>query len=280
VERADNPALHQRPEAFDGLSVNRADNVLALGMVDTREGIIGSQPVVSGPLVGAEQANFSRNGLTGEFGQGAGVDILDNARNHIALAAYRSCDWRLARTDTARSVTAAALVPMPILRLPANEGFVQFHNADQFCEVLIGQPSSYPMAHIPSGFVGTETHVAEDLKRADPLLAGQHQMNDAEPLAKVDIGVFENGADQYGEPIAAAVAASVADPMKGASMGLNIGIAATWANNEFRPAMFSEVQLAGIFIREHPFEIQDGHLMDRLALLPARHAWHSPTVRR
>ncbi len=35
VERADHAALNQRPEALDCLSVNRADNVLPVCMVDS-----------------------------------------------------------------------------------------------------------------------------------------------------------------------------------------------------------------------------------------------------
>jgi hypothetical protein len=118
------------------------------------------------------------------------------------------------------------------------------------------------------------------LKGADPFLAGQHQMDNAEPLAKVDIRVLENGADQDGEPITVrASAARVANPMKGAGMRLDIGMAATRASHKLGPTVFGEVQLAGIFVREHPLEIADGHLMDWLAgLFATGHRVVSPTM--
>jgi len=60
VERADNPTLEDAPKAFNRLSVDRADNVLALGMVNggMRESLL--EVSVAGPLVGAQQANLFR----------------------------------------------------------------------------------------------------------------------------------------------------------------------------------------------------------------------------
>jgi hypothetical protein len=43
--------------------------------------------------------------------------------------------------------------------------------------------------------------------------------------------------------------------------------------------VFGEVQLASVFVWEHPLEIADGHLMDRLAaLFGAGHRGVSPTM--
>src|SRR5207302_609181 len=100
----------------------------------------------------------------------------------------------------------------------------------------------------------------------------------AEPLAKINIRVFEHSADQHGKAITAAGSAGVALPMERAGMRLNLGIAATRARHELGPAMFGEVQLAGVFVREHPLKIADGHLMDRLAF-PLGHDRPSPTMR-
>src|SRR5438270_780415 len=64
-----------------------------------------------------------------------------------------------------------------------------------------------------------------------------------------------------------------------AGMRLDLRIAATWAHDRFRPAMFGQVQLASLFVREDPLEIADGHLSDpRLTPGLASHPRHSPTV--
>ena len=131
--------------------------------------------------------------------------------------------------------------------------FIDFHNANQFGEFLIGQCGANAMAHIPSRLVRAETHVAEHLKGADPFLARQHQVDDTEPLAKVDIGVLENRADENRKPIAVrASAARIANPLERASVRLNLGIAATRANDEFGPPVF------GVFAEDNKPRFRDG----------------------
>ena len=48
------------------------------------------------------------------------------------------------------------------------------------------------MTHGPCGFVGSKTHEAHDLKRAHSFFAGQHEVDDAKPIAKRLIRVFKN----------------------------------------------------------------------------------------
>src|SRR5205823_12757993 len=55
MERADHAAFEDRPEAFDGLSMHRADDVLAFGMVNARVGIFFVKALIARPLVSAEQ---------------------------------------------------------------------------------------------------------------------------------------------------------------------------------------------------------------------------------
>src|ERR1700730_1423589 len=69
------------------------------------------------------------------------------------------------------------------------------------------------MAHEPSGLVGTKAHIALDLQRAHALLAGQHQMNDTEPVAKRLICVLEDRPGNVGEPISGVRGALIALPM-------------------------------------------------------------------
>ncbi len=236
VERANNAPLKDRPKAFNRVGVDRADNVLA-----------------GADLLGNRAPN---KGFKNVAAHG-----FDDASYNLTLAADRADNGRLAGPHTA--TTAAALIPMPVPSLSADECLVHFDDPHELAEILIRETCANPMAHVPSGFVRTKTHIAHDLKGADPLLARQHQVNHAEPLAHRLIGIFEDRIDQYREPIAVATsAACVANPMERAGMRFDFRISATWADDELGPAMLGEVQLASIVIREHRLKIPDGHLVD------------------
>jgi hypothetical protein len=56
---ADHAALNQRPETFDRIGVDCADDILPLGMVDHAVRELAVQTLVSNPLIGAEQADLS-----------------------------------------------------------------------------------------------------------------------------------------------------------------------------------------------------------------------------
>jgi hypothetical protein len=76
VEAPHNTTLDQRPEALDCLRVNRADDVLAFGVVNGRVRIFPVKFLVSLPLVGAEQADFVRDGFADKLGE-----VPDNRPN-------------------------------------------------------------------------------------------------------------------------------------------------------------------------------------------------------
>ncbi len=58
VECADHTALEDRPEAFDGLSMDCTNNIFAPGMVHSGVREIFAETLVAGPLISAEQADF------------------------------------------------------------------------------------------------------------------------------------------------------------------------------------------------------------------------------
>ena len=152
-----------------------------------------------------------------------------------------------------------------VLALAADVGLIDFDDTHQLAEVLILQSSADAMAHVPSRPVRAETHVMIDLERAHPLLAGQHQVNDAEPLAERLIRVLKNRVDQDREPIAVG-GAGMALPMEGTARQLvHFGIAAARAMDARRPAMPNQVSLTGVLIWELPLEVCDGHLLGALA---------------
>ena len=83
VERADHAALEDRPEALNCLRVDRADNVLTLGVVDNGVGIFLVEVLIANPLVGAEQANLVRNCFVYKADECGSTDVLNkHERRH------------------------------------------------------------------------------------------------------------------------------------------------------------------------------------------------------
>lgn len=275
VERTDDAALEDAPKAFNRLRMNSTDNVLSLGMVNSRvwEGFV--EVLVANPLVCAEQANLVGNSFIHEAFQGCGLDIRNDAGNHVSFAADCSDDWGFARTAAARAVPAAALVFVLVLGEAADEGFVNLNDAAKLVRVL-NQRRTDAMAHIPSGFVGAEAHLSHDLEGAYALLAGEHLVRDVKPVTKRLIRVFEDGPGDMGEAVAVN-GALLALPVMTGSERVNLGIAATRANDAFRPAPRDQIGDAGIFVRESRLELGDGHLMDGFGLFGAGHG-RSPCV--
>ena len=109
VERADHAAFEYRPEAFDGLSMNCTDDILASGVVNGGVWVILIEWIVARILIGAKQADFMRDGFADERGESGSPDVRDHARNHIALAANGADDWRFAGTNATGSAATAAL---------------------------------------------------------------------------------------------------------------------------------------------------------------------------
>jgi hypothetical protein len=74
-------------EAFNGLSMDRSDDVLALGMIHSGMREVFAKVLIARPLAGAEQANFVRNRLTDEGLQSFGLNVRNDAGHNISLAA-------------------------------------------------------------------------------------------------------------------------------------------------------------------------------------------------
>jgi hypothetical protein len=273
VECSNHAALSERPETFNRLGVNGADNILAASVVNSLVWEILVEAPVTNPLIGAKQADLGGNGLTHELGKGRGADILDNPRNHIALAADGARDSGLARADAACSTPAAALIPMPVLGLAADEGFINLDGPYELPELFLAETRANAVAHIPSGSVRAEAHHAMDLKRADPLLAGEHEVDDAEPLAKRLIGVLENRPGDVGEAVIGPRGGTgIAQPVPGhRAVRLDLYVAAAGTGDAFGPAVPDQIGTARILIRERRFPLADGHLMDLLGLFGAGH---------
>ena len=82
VKGANHAALENRPEPFNGLSVDCADDILASRMVNGSVREIFVEDVVCGPLIGAKQTDFMGNGFSDKCIKRCGLDVRDYPRPH------------------------------------------------------------------------------------------------------------------------------------------------------------------------------------------------------
>jgi len=263
VECADNAALNQRPKAIDCLSMNRTDNVLVLVMINSRVREFPEIVAIAGPRVGCEQADFVGNRFVHKFEYGLRVDAFQNFGDDFTLPADCADDLDLAGAWIAGA--AAPLVPMFVLVLPADVGFVHLDDASELVRLVFAEASADTVAHIERGFVGAEAHDALNLQCADTLLAGQHHMDDPEPVAEGLIRVLEDRPYQNGEPIAARLGALAALPMEGPiGHGINVNIPASRAMDALGPATGDEVAFAIVIRGKHVVKLLNCKLFYRL----------------
>ena len=69
------PRFTSDQETIDCLSVNSANDVLPLGVVNDGVRIFFVQMLVANPLIGAEQADFVRDGFADKLDQSIGADV-------------------------------------------------------------------------------------------------------------------------------------------------------------------------------------------------------------
>jgi hypothetical protein len=263
VITAHNAALNQRPEALNRVGVDRADNVLAKLVIDNAVTVsVAGEIAVAGIGVGAEQADFVGNGFSYEILDRCHVGAENHAGNDVTLASDRADNRRLKRIVTA-TARAASLVQMTVFIFPADVGFVYFDDAAELLDVLDQRGADF-VTHQPRGFVGTEAHVAHDLQCAHAFLAGQHQVNDFEPVAERLVGVLEDSPGDMGEPITVR-GTLFALPMPLARFEvIDFGIAAARAMHAIWPSTGDQIGFAGFLVREGFVKLSGGHLRNGL----------------
>jgi hypothetical protein len=247
-----NPALQDRPEAFDCVRMNRANNMLPDGVINGLVRKTMLQPHIAGISIGAEKADAIRDGFANKSLKGVAVGPLDNARNDVALALNCPNNSRLAGVA------------------PADIGFVNFYDPAEFLDVL-DHGSSDLVAHKPSGFVRSEAHVAEDLEGAHAFLADQHKVGDAVPIFERFIRVLKDCPGQVREAIAL-VCARIALPMKSHCRDWIDSLrAATRTADALGPSPCDQVSDAIFLSLKERVELRGGQLMDWLRMLSAGH---------
>ena len=258
VMGADDPALNQRPEAFDGVGVHRADNVLVVRVADDFVRIFAGESLVANPFVRNQQAHLVGDDLPDEALERRGIVALDHAGNHAAVALDRADDRSLARTEAA-TTGAATVTNVPVLCLAADISFVNLDRAEQLALGAVLHRDPDAMAHIPSGFVGAGAKHPVDLMRAHALFRVVHEERDLEPLAQGIFGVLEDGFGNDREPIAVLVAA-LAEPMEGTGFDLPyLRVAAARAGNAIGPTTFGDERFAVVFGLEPGEEFVEFH---------------------
>ena len=184
-------------------------------------------------------------------------------------------------------VAVAALADVAVLVLTTDKRLIDLDNTTQ---LRLGLNEGRPdlVAHAPSGFVRAEAHDALDLSGANALLAGEHHVDDAEPLAKRLVGVLEDRAGKVREAVAPIRRTRIALPLERHCLNrMRHQRTATRATDYVAPATCYQVRRASVFVGKHRLELRDGHLVNGLRTtghdnLPAyrRHiGWISPPVK-
>jgi hypothetical protein len=204
VVGANDSALEQRPEAFDRVGVDRATNILAFAVAYglMLEPIF--QEAITGVFVSGNQFNLVAHSLPDEAIQRCRVSALDYLADDVSLAANGSDDADLIAHFPATDMRT--LLPMAVLVLAANEGFVHLDDAHQLRELRILHRGAQAMAHIPSGRIG-RSNLSLNLLGTDALLGIKHLPEHFKPDFERILRVLKNGSDVKREAISVAAPA-------------------------------------------------------------------------
>jgi hypothetical protein len=241
-----NLPFQQRPETFDRVGVRVIPDVLTLSVVDDFMDILGIETAISGPLVSDQQLRLVRDMLANKALKGIAINAASGTSNNIAAALDSADDWRLSGTNTASSLSLASLADMPVLRLAADECFVNLNDAtERRVERFDLRGVAEPMEHEPRGLL-RDTKIASELRAGDALLVTSDQPDSDEPLPQWQLGIFENSTDLDGEtlPTVTALVSAIIREI------VNFGAATVWAERTLRPTDRAEMPDAGLLVRE------------------------------
>jgi len=248
-----NLPLEQRPEAFDRVGMCRSRNVLASGVFDDGMSVLGIQTAIADPFIGDEQCRLPRDVLANESLEGCGIDALDSASNNLAFALDGADDRHLPGAETA-TASAAALTDMPVLRLAADEGFVNLDDAvERHVERFGLRRIAEPMQHEPCGLL-RNPEIAGELRTGDAFLVAGNQPDRDEPLAQGELRIGEDRADFDGEPLPA-ILAFVGTAVREV---VDFGAATVGTECAPRPADRAEMLDTGLLVRECGGQFREG----------------------
>jgi hypothetical protein len=255
MKAAHHAALEQGPEGFDAVGVDYALYVFMIAMADNFMWVFGFELAIGGMLVSGQQCHAGRNHLTNKAIECTAPGIRYGFGDDLPFTAD-SADYRhLTRCLTPGLM--AAFMPVAVLVLAPNIGFVYFDDAQELLELIIIHRAANPPAHRPGGFVARRggEYGALDLQGAHALLGVQHQQGDGEPGLERILGVLEHRASNQREAIAlfgALMALPVPRLRKLIDLG---GLTARALDFTPRPPMLQEKQFTGVFAREELVQV-------------------------
>jgi hypothetical protein len=173
---SDHAALEDRKEVFGGVAVlpTARGDILLRAVVDLAVvGELATDADIDRRFVGHESRR-AINVSDQQRAKGFGGDVGDVERANLPVT-LDQCDNGFLGLHGACGA---------VLLLPADIGFVGFHNAVRTAQRgRVGRLHGFPnaVAHEPCGFVGDADH-AGDLMGAHALLAGHKQVIDQQPL--------------------------------------------------------------------------------------------------
>src|SRR5579862_1687136 len=214
VIRAEYSALEQRPERLDAVRMDFTAHVFAFAMINSlvRQIAPSFQVLIARVFIGRDQLNvLFVHDLIDESIERRHIRSLDHFADQISFPADRPDNRNL----VARTAHVPFLVPMAILVLATDIGFVNFDGAEQLSQPVILHRRANTHHHVPSRAVVARSDLAMDLKRADSLLALSHQVDDLKPSRERIVGILENGFRDDAESVAVTSAAILvlADPV-------------------------------------------------------------------
>ena len=160
-----------------------------------------------------------------------------------------------------------------VLALAVDVDLINRDDAHERAEIFVGKTGADAAAHIQSRFVRADIHLPMDLLRTDAVLADQHPVNDAKPVAKRLVRVLKDRARDGTEAIVGVgwrtlmAQPAILQPW----MWLDrLGAAARAAHTE-GPAVPDDIVSAILLSFEEARPFQEGHLLDALRDVPGDH---------
>jgi hypothetical protein len=255
---AHDAALEQTPKRFNIVGMNVAANIFPIHMANGSMLVFVAQIPVSARFIGRNQVNFRADSLANELIKSLRVGKFDHLANDVALARNRANDGHLVATAS----DSASLVPMAVLVLSANVGFIDFDNTHELLKLRISHASAQPVADVPRRSIRARAHHAVNLKSRHAFLARKHVVKNLEPSKQGIVRVLENRSNVNREPIVA-LPVIVANPMERARLQrVDFFRSAPRTLDAIRPSAILHVHLARRVIREHEVEFGKRDLFD------------------
>jgi hypothetical protein len=154
---------------------------------------------------------------------------------------------------------------MAVLGFAADERLIHFCNAYELAEISIRQASPDTVAHGLRRAVAARDDRAVNLENGNSFLAGEYEVNDAEPLAERILCVLENRTDQHREAVGCPFFRTlIALPIECHGAVFARLSPAAGASDTLRPAARRQISATSILSGERRLPLAICHLMDAL----------------